>query len=63
VFAKPELIKWSRPSEFCEARYEEKRKIQFWEGGASANDVVQGQLGDCWLIGAFCSLVLLLLQI
>ena len=45
-YVKPDDVQWFRPEEITD-------KIpQFIDEGASSNDVKQGQLGDCWFIGA-----------
>ncbi|OMJ73061.1 hypothetical protein SteCoe_28338 [Stentor coeruleus] len=38
-------LQWKRPSEWLE-------NVSFFTDGISSNDVIQGSLGDCWLIGA-----------
>lgn len=38
-------VEWLRPHDVCE-------NPQFYTGGGSQFDVVQGQLGDCWLLAA-----------
>ena len=45
-------IEWFRPEEITEQPLDAK----FMAGGADANDVIQGQIGDCWLISAFSTL-------
>ena len=42
---RPEEIVWLYPKEYTSA-------ARFMKDGASANDVKQGALGDCWVIGA-----------
>lgn len=42
---------WERPSE-----YNKNTAACFVKDESSASDVMQGMLGDCWLIGAFCML-------
>jgi len=42
---------WKRPHEIC-------KDPQLFVGGASRFDVVQGELGDCWLLAAIASLSL-----
>lgn len=46
----PRDIVWLRPKDFAEG------KTRFIKGGAAANDVVQGQIGDCWLVAAMSAL-------
>jgi calpain len=46
-YPEPESLVWLRPSEISK-----KEKPMFMSGGAQANDVIQGYLGDCWFIGA-----------
>lgn len=41
-------IEWKRPEEICPG--EEPQMIK---DGMTSGDVKQGQLGDCWLLGAF----------
>ena len=43
----PEDVSWCRPAEICEPE-----PPVFLKGGAESGDVLQGQIGDCWLIGA-----------
>ena len=45
---KPEQCEWLRPSEYLP----EGTTAKFVKGDASANEVKQGALGDCWFIGA-----------
>jgi hypothetical protein len=47
-YTQPHSIEWKYPSEYNE----EGTKIKFFDGGAGSNDVRQGQIGDCWFIGA-----------
>lgn len=42
---------WKRPSDIC-------AEPQLFVGGASRFDVMQGELGDCWLLAAISSLSL-----
>jgi hypothetical protein len=42
------IIEWKRPEEICQG--EDPVMIK---DGVSANDVKQGKLGDCWLLGSF----------
>ena len=42
----PEGIEWMRPEEFC------AEDPEFINEGASANDVKQGRIGNCWFISA-----------
>ena len=42
----PEECEWMRPEEFC------AEDPEFIHEGASANDVKQGRIGNCWFIGA-----------
>ena len=44
----PDTVDWRRPSEYLP----EGKKGKFLKGDASANEVKQGALGDCWFIGA-----------
>lgn len=44
----PENVEFLRPSEYLD----EGEKAAFVKGDASANEVKQGALGDCWFIGA-----------
>lgn len=44
----PEGIEWLRPEDFCS----ETEKPMFIDDGASANDVKQGSIGNCWFISA-----------
>lgn len=44
----PEQCEWLRPSEYLP----EGTTAKFVKGDASANEVKQGALGDCWFIGA-----------
>ena len=43
----PEDVSWIRPQEICKGM-----KPEFLVSGAQSNDVCQGGIGDCWLIGA-----------
>lgn len=43
-------IVWKRPSEFL------RGEIKMFEGGIDKTDIVQGELGDCWLMTSLCSL-------
>ncbi|XP_037777127.1 calpain-5-like isoform X1 [Penaeus monodon] len=45
----PGVITWKRPHEIVD-------KPQLFVEGASANDVTQGQLGNCWFVAACASL-------
>lgn len=47
----PAQVEWLRPSEYLESDRTGK-KAKFIKGDASANEVKQGALGDCWFIGA-----------
>jgi len=42
----PRAVRWLRPAEFCPG------KPEVFIGGATAGDVQQGQLGDCWFLGS-----------
>ena len=42
----PEGIEWMRPEEYC------TEDPEFINEGASANDVKQGRIGNCWFISA-----------
>lgn len=44
----PNNVEWLRPSEYLD----EGLVGKFVKGDASANEVKQGALGDCWFIGA-----------
>ena len=44
----PEQVDWLRPSEYLDG----DKTASFVKGDASANEVKQGALGDCWFIGA-----------
>jgi len=44
-------FEWRRPHEIC-------RDPELFVGGASRFDVMQGELGDCWLLAAIASLSL-----
>lgn len=44
-------FEWRRPHEIC-------KDPQLFVGGASRFDVMQGELGDCWLLAAIASLSL-----
>jgi hypothetical protein len=44
-----DMITWMRPEEFID---DKTKKGQFLSGDAGSNDVCQGQIGDCWFIGA-----------
>lgn len=46
--ADPAQCEWLRPSEYLD----EGVTAKFVKGDASANEVKQGALGDCWFIGA-----------
>jgi len=35
---------------------EKGKTPRFYTGGAEANDVVQGQIGDCWFVSALSTL-------
>ena len=50
-FPNPAEIKWMSPSEWCE-------NPEFFKGGSSSSDVIQGSLGDCWFIGALSVMAL-----
>lgn len=39
---------WLRPNEFA-------KDPELFKGGVEAGDVVQGQLGDCWILGALAA--------
>jgi|LauGreDrversion4_2_1035121.scaffolds.fasta_scaffold119917_1 hypothetical protein len=45
----PENIEWRRPEEYWDDPMDPPR---FFKSGASANDVKQGYIGDCWFISA-----------
>ncbi|XP_054713836.1 LOW QUALITY PROTEIN: calpain-A-like [Uloborus diversus] len=47
----PGGIRWKRPSEICD-------EPRLFVEGASRFDVVQGELGDCWLLAAVANLTL-----
>ncbi|XP_035208367.1 calpain-A-like isoform X3 [Stegodyphus dumicola] len=47
----PAGIKWKRPSELCD-------EPRLFVEGATRFDVVQGELGDCWLLAAVANLTL-----
>jgi len=42
----PEFVEWLRPEEYC------NESPEFINEGASANDVRQGAIGNCWFISA-----------
>ena len=44
----PEDIIWLRTTQISK-----EQTPKFLDKGAQSNDVIQGYLGDCWLIGAF----------
>lgn len=48
-YVDPENIEWRRPKEFWE---DPNDPPVFLKAGASANDVKQGQIGNCWFISA-----------
>ena len=45
-YRKADDIIWLRPEDYCDER------AQFIDDGAGSNDVKQGEIGDCWFIGA-----------
>ncbi|XP_062872593.1 calpain-2 catalytic subunit-like [Trichomycterus rosablanca] len=47
-------VVWKRPGEICS----KPTKPQFVAEEATRNDVMQGELGDCWLMAAIASLTL-----
>lgn len=46
-YQRPEEIVWLRPWEI-----QQDHRPVFFDNDAASNDVKQGQIGDCWLIGA-----------
>ena len=48
-YVDPENIEWRRPKEFWD---DPNDPPLFLKAGASANDVKQGQIGNCWFISA-----------
>ena len=48
----PEDIEWKRPEEFLVYDDDYVAKPAFVSNDASANEVLQGKLGDCWFISA-----------
>lgn len=48
----PTDIEWKRPEEFLIYDDDYKAKPAFVTNDASANEVLQGKLGDCWFISA-----------
>lgn len=47
-YPNPKEISWLRPVDFLP----KNKKGKFMSKGISSNDVKQGSLGNCWLIGA-----------
>ena len=47
-------VRWLRPHEVADA---DASQIALTRGGADAGDVIQGELGDCYLLGAMSSVV------
>jgi hypothetical protein len=46
IDADAEDLVWARAPAFCAAG------MELFQGGSAAGDVVQGDLGDCWLLSA-----------
>ena len=46
-YVDPENVTWLTPEQIYP-----NEDIQFIDDGASANDVLQGEIGNCWFIGA-----------
>ncbi len=44
-------VQWKRPNQFMTSR-----NIRVFEGSISAEDIQQGQLGDCWYLSALAAL-------
>eukprot|EP00736_Rhodelphis_marinus_P002744 Rmarinus@m.9918 len=44
----PEMVEYLRPDEFCP----DPEGYEIFKDGIEPGDVIQGQLGDCWLLGA-----------
>ena len=45
------LVEWVRASELCQTG-----KMYLFQDGIEPGDVVQGALGDCWLMAALAAL-------
>ncbi len=50
-------IQWMRPQEMSTSKDgDDKPKVCLIEDGSEPGDVKQGDLGDCWFLGALCCL-------
>jgi len=52
TFNKGKPVRWLRPRDFCGG----PERVALVKGGAEAGDVCQGELGDCYLLGAMSSI-------
>jgi calpain len=46
-YPKPDEVSWLKPEVFCQGEVP-----KFIDKDASANDVKQGDIGNCWFVGA-----------